>query len=288
LSEIIAPLYFAGIRAGATTRHGRQYYAHDNRQAFHRNALMIELDRDYWADTPKDKDPDSYSESLNKHHQTVWTKPLPNGKIFELTSEKARGYKLIYKPGKGDPLYLSSDGLGHSLFDVKNVSYADHFPHESIRKQCREVIEDFWRQQVGIAWYIIFPAFMRRGHTINQARGVNPKIYDRFDLTLECIRRYYQRDKGQNPLREALNRYKDFFDLFVDFDGYVTFFCLQDLLKKKQGSIDFWLPFDDFERSPLPQSPEEYRRYKEKVCLIFAARRERIAKSLNENRVKNG
>ncbi len=243
---------------------------------------MIELNRDYWLDTPPDKDPDSFSKSLNEHHRILWSKALPNGKIFELTGSNSGGFKLIYTPEKGEPLYLSSDGLGHALFDVKTVSYSGYFPHESIRKQCREVIEDFWKQQVGIAWYIIFPAFMRDGHTINQARGVNPKILDRFDLTLECIRRYYQKEKGQNPLREALNRYKDFFNLFVDFEGYVNFFHLQDLLEDRYSSIHFWLPFDDFERSPLPQRPEEYRNYKDNVCRFFTARRDRIAKELTK------
>lgn len=239
----------------------------------------MDVDTDYWADS-KGKDPDSHSKILNNHHRLLWSKRLPNGQTFELESENAGGFKLIYKPKGRKPLYLSSDGLGHALFDVEKVSYAAYFPHENIRKQCGKVIKDFWKHQVGIAWYIIFPAFMKGGHTINQARGSNAKIRDRFDLTLECIRRYYQKDKGQNPLFDALHRYKDFFNLFVDFDGYVTFFYLQDLLDDQHSSIDFWLPFDNFERSPLPQSPEEYKDYKDNVCRVFAARRDRIAKAL--------
>jgi hypothetical protein len=40
--------------------------------------------------------------------------------------------------------------------------------------------------------YIIFPKNrIDRKHTINQARGVNILIIDRFDLTLECIRLFY-------------------------------------------------------------------------------------------------
>ncbi|WP_113903400.1 DUF6994 family protein [Brevibacterium celere] len=30
------------------------------------------------------------------------------------------------------------------------------------------------------------------GSTINGARGLHPRIVDRFDLTLECIRRHYR------------------------------------------------------------------------------------------------
>lgn len=240
----------------------------------------MDLNIDYYSDAAG-KDPDKYSPSLNEHHRMLWQKPLPNGKIFNLESVRDNGYLLLHKPEMGGELYLSSDALGHSLFpDYDKASYSRSFPHEAISKQLRDVIEDFWKQQVGIAWYIIFPAHMRNGHTINQARGVNPKILDRFDLTLECIRRYYQRDQGQNPLYEALNRYKDFFGLFTDFEGYISFFYLQDFLKTKHHSIDFWLPFDNFERPPLPQSPEEYKHYKDKVCSVFTARRERIAKTL--------
>lgn len=240
----------------------------------------MDLKRDYTADAGG-KDPDKFSPSLNEHHRIIWQKPLPSGKLFNLETVKDNGYLLLHKPEKGEELYLSSDALGHSLFpDFDRASYARSFPYEEISKQLPDVIEDFWRQQVGISWYIIFPAFMRDGHTINQARGVNSKIQDRFDLTLECIRRYYGGDQKLNPLHEALNRYKDFFDLFVNFEGYVSFFYLQDFLQTAGHSINFWLPFDEFERPPLPQSPEEYKRYKENVCSVFAARRERIAKAL--------
>lgn len=241
---------------------------------------MIDLDRDYTKDAAG-KDPDKFSPSLNEHHRLLWQKLLPNGKLFLLETASDNGFLLVHKPASGEELYLSSDALGHSLFmDYDKPSYARSFPHEEISKQLRDVIDDFWRQQVGIAWYIIFPAFQKGGQTINQARGVNPLICDRFDLTLECIRRYYDKEETKNPLKETLNRYKDFFDLFVDFAGYVTFFFLQDLVETNGHSIKFWLPFDEFERSPLPQSPDEYRQYKENVCAFFAARRHRISQAI--------
>ena len=39
-------------------------------------------------------------------------------------------------------------------------------------------------------------------NSINRARGVNPFIKDRWDLTLECIIRYYKNDSS--PLYETL------------------------------------------------------------------------------------
>ena len=48
--------------------------------------------------------------------------------------------------------------------------------------------------------------------TINGERGLNRRIVDRFDLTLECIRRYYL--NIDNPLQQTLQRYEKFFQLF--------------------------------------------------------------------------
>ena len=73
--------------------------------------------------------------------------------------------------------------------------------------------------------------------TINGYRGFNQLIRDRFDLTLECIRLFYLQDK--NPLTDVLDRYRDFFNLFTDFKGYVDFFLLQDLVTGDYQSINY-------------------------------------------------
>ena len=65
--------------------------------------------------------------------------------------------------------------------------------------------------------------------TINGARGFDYRIKDRFDLTLECIRRYYTGDRS--PLSgEVLARYEGFFRLFETFQGCVESFCSRILL----------------------------------------------------------
>jgi hypothetical protein len=56
--------------------------------------------------------------------------------------------------------------------------------------------------------------------TINQARGCTGRIADRFDLTVECVRRHYEGDTT-HPLADAFGRYRDFFDLFGSFAGSV-------------------------------------------------------------------
>lgn len=79
-------------------------------------------------------------------------------------------------------------------------------------------------------------------------RGWYPRIADRFDLTLVCIRRHYLGERA-NPLGEVFHRYADFFALFGDFSGYVSFFLLQHLVEEDGESIRFFHPFDDF-RTP--------------------------------------
>lgn len=111
--------------------------------------------------------------------------------------------------------------------------------------------------------------------TLNGARGFNRKIADRFDLTLECIRRHY---RGQdNPLRETLARYENFFALFGDFAGYVTHFLLQDLVTTDFDGIRFFAPFDDFATSPVPRDLDTYQAYQRRSIEFVHARNQRIA-----------
>ena len=110
--------------------------------------------------------------------------------------------------------------------------------------------------------------------TINGARGVNKKIRDRFDLTLECIRRYYI--KEDSPLNETFERYKQFFNLFESFQGYVDFFLLQDLVTNDYSSIKYFIPFKSFENYPLPNDIEEYKQYKYNLSNFVLARNQRM------------
>ena len=115
--------------------------------------------------------------------------------------------------------------------------------------------------------------------TINGARGFHPRIADRFDLTLECIRRHY--DGGTSPLADVLARYATFFDLFVDFRGYVEFFLLDDLAP--HGSeIRFFHPFNDFATPAVPSTVKDYLSYVAESNAFIVSRNARIRESLAE------
>lgn len=124
-----------------------------------------------------------------------------------------------------------------------------------------------------IGAYIIFPSNkIDKKFTMNQARGVHGLIDDRFDLTLECIRLYYQDQKS--PLFETILRYKAFFDLFDTFQEYVRFFLLEDLIDKDR--VKFYLPFDGFKTRPSFSNVEDYRVYKRAVMAFIESRNRRI------------
>ena len=111
--------------------------------------------------------------------------------------------------------------------------------------------------------------------SVNQKRGMLRKICDRFDLTLECIRLYYQ--DIDSPLYSCLKDFKPFFDAFVDFKGYVNFFFLQDLVTQDYSAIKFWHPFPgEFYSDPLPQTPDEYLEYVDTVIEFVKKRNNRI------------
>ena len=225
----------------------------------------IDITFDVFSDTPKGKDPDSYSLTLRNYHKMLWSKPLPSGKNFSLDLDSPR--LLHHKSDLGE-FFLSSDAITHSYHGVKKMSHiVDAIPSQEIGS--------FYDNDNTIGSYIIFPSKrIDNKMTINGSRGTNRKIMDRFDLSLECIRRFYL--KKASPLSETLERYSSYFALFGDFRGYVDFFLLQDLVADDCRTINFYLPFDNFSRSPLPETTHEYRAYRGNTLAFVDGRSERI------------
>jgi len=121
---------------------------------------------------------------------------------------------------------------------------------------------------------IVFPGNqVDRKWTINQARGCTRSVSDRFDLTLECIRRHYSGEGS--PLSSTLARYGDFLALFGDFRGYVTFFLLDDLVTDDLDVRSF-MPFDDFRPPSVPQDVGAYEEYRRLSIEFIEARNHRI------------
>lgn len=209
-------------------------------------------------------DPDATSLTLRRYHKLLWRKLLPSGELFDLRDNR-RGCYLFYSSPSGD-FSLGSDAITHS--------YKNQMKKKWLTTQIPEVVQDLFDQGSTIGAYLVFPNNqIDRKHTINQARGILRLIDDRFDLTLECIRRYYINEPS--PLLETLRRYASFFELFESFKCYTEFFLLNDLVDQ-QGNIRFYLPFDDFLSPPEFRDVEDYLTYRDQVVRFINARNRRI------------
>jgi hypothetical protein len=227
--------------------------------------MVIDTSFDFRTDAGG-KDPDAYSRTLRRYHTALWSKPLPDGRLFDL-HDTVRGAYLHHRSELGE-FYLSSDSV---IPTFTRWGFAASHPELVPEDESKA----FMALSYTIGGMIVFPGTaIGRKWTINQARGCLRKISDRFDLTLECIRRYYA---GQaSPLGETLARYRDFFALFGNFSGYVEFFLLQDLVFEDRDAVKVSPPFDDFKTTPVPADLETYREYRRRSVEFVAARNRRI------------
>lgn len=211
------------------------------------------------------RDSDRYSPTLQEYHQILWSKPLPSGQLFTL--EKINNNRLYHKSNVGE-FYLSSDRAITSFWKRKS------FEHITSKLPLDE-LKNYDHITDTIGGILIWPS-NRIGtrQTINGARGFNRMISDRLDLTIECIRLYYA--GKDSPLFETFDLYKDFFALFEDFEGFVTFFLLQDAVTDDFSEVKIAKPFDNFKTSPVPRNIEEFLQYKEKTIELVELRNKRI------------
>lgn len=224
------------------------------------NKRDIDIAFDFTADTPGywegfwtrnnglgagGNDPDAKSKVLQRYHQILWSRLTPSGKKIELVVDDGANY------------------LSWGVFRFGSDSITASFRYNACKAVLQEVekavpnyemfVEGYLREFYTIGGMIIFP---KRKGGINQSRGCNSLIRDRWDLTLECIRRYYLGESS--PLYDVLLGEKAFFDLFLDFKGFVDFFFLQDCVSPDYSSVKIWLGDGDFMTNPLPQTVDEY------------------------------
>jgi hypothetical protein len=225
---------------------------------------MIDIAFDFRTDTPPGKDPDTASPALRRYHQLLWSKPLPNGAPFDLDITTPNVY-LHHLSDLGE-FFLSSDAVVPSFRWLTPI--VSQLPEADL--------EEFMHIGYTIGGMMIFPGNRVGGKmTINGARGFHRSIRDRFDLTVECIRRHYS--DQPSPLGETFARYADFFGLFGDFAGYVDFFYLQDIVNEVSSAVRFFMPFENFTGSPLPGTIDSYVGYRERAIEFIHSRNRRIA-----------
>ena len=142
-------------------------------------------------------DPDIKSKTLQRYHQLLWSRLLPNGQFLDLTAGTGKNYLT------GNDFRFGSDSITAS-FRYKRYSFMLEQVQQVV-PDYRTFVENYLRKMYTIGGMIIFP---KRPGVINQSRGINPFTKDRWDLTRECIRRYYNHETS--PLYDALLRDKKF------------------------------------------------------------------------------
>ncbi len=230
----------------------------------------IDIAFDFRSDTPgyPKTDPDALSPTLRRYHKLLWSKPLPGGVVFELV-DTTPGVYLHHRSQLGE-FWLASDAVIPTFRKDARLSRTI--------EQIPEELATFMRIGYTIGGMMLFPGNrVGRQMTINGARGFHPRIKDRFDLTVECIRRHYLNE--DSPLSTTIARYADYFSLFRDFRGYVEFFLLQDLVTDDCSAVKFFSPFENFTTSPVPASIDAYRAYRELAIKFIEDRNSRILQS---------
>lgn len=219
----------------------------------------IDIHFDFCTDTRPGKDPDCDSKTLRAYQQLLWSKPLPNGEVMQLGIE--RGFL------KWRDMWFGSDSITASFLH-------ERFP---LRKEVEsrpnhtQWKDDYWHKTYTIGGEIIFPMVR---WSMNQARGCSVKICDRWDLTLECIRRFYAGETS--PLDKAFDKSANFFALFEDFKGYIDFFLLQDCVDEEYN-VKLWLDTPLFVSMPMPKNLEEYDKWIKSQLDFVDKRGKRIA-----------
>jgi hypothetical protein len=213
------------------------------------------------------RDPDSNSPTLKAYHKLLWSKPLPNGDPFDLDDTTPGAY-LHHLSSRGE-FYLGSDSAMPTWTRWQRMARLISSIPESEREQFRTVA-----YQMG--GMMIFPSRRIDGkRSINEERGINRKIVDRLDLTMECIRLHYLGETS--PMAETLIRYGDFFALFEDFKGYTDFFLLQDLVSEDLSTVRFFGDYTGFGAPAFPSTLDAYQDYRVAAIEFVEARNRRMA-----------
>ena len=266
-------------------------------------------------------DPDYRSKRLYEFHKFLWNKQeqrkvdvIWNGYAYELIGIDDKKFRLgsdsimsiywhcsdKYEPYATIIKNLSQIENIENTDEYKNLygKYKGFYLDKDITNYCplKKFIYLYLQKANTIGGFIVFPR--HDVSTVNTVRGKSGKIRDRFDLTLECIRRYYQ-TRDYNPLFDVLEENKmyfgkdeDFFDIFrkgkSGFENYARFFCLNEswvnngkvlcLMNKDNKSLDTY----DFSQEPLPKSTKQWWTFYRNIMDRLNARNKQIEKLLSD------
>src|SRR6476646_1158913 len=100
----------------------------------------IDVDFDFRSDTPgygrPRVDPDNSSPTLRRYHQLLWSKPLPDGRRFDLDAYSGKGY--LYHNSELGEFALTSDSVLPSFSRHKSYQHIiSQIPPEEVEEFVR-------------------------------------------------------------------------------------------------------------------------------------------------------
>ena len=235
-------------------------------------------------------DPDSQSIIQKQWHIELWNRNFCGKHLFQLKESELKddNPKEVFMDDLDSKKRYSSDWMNSCYTHYKE--YQGKVNHEKFTEP--DNIREFETLTHTMGNYIIFP---RHVNSINTERGrYNGRIKDRFDLTLECIRRFYK--KEYSPLFDTLKKDSEFFEKFKDSNGkmnfkkYVDFFFLQDLIEDYDENdedcidkkIKYFIPSENWEVGDnIPFKTESwFKEYLQNVINFITKRTERMKNEL--------
>jgi len=201
---------------------------------------MKKIDYDYWAGKHAIEADETNPDLRVSMQELYGHKGFDFGKV---------GYTFNDKDGKN---HYTPDGYSsYTSLTGNYISKMETFRPKAVENN-KELAERCYSLAVTIAGELFFPAHKLDGITINVARSHSP-INDMVFPLLESIRKYYDKECGDYPLKNAIERYGHFFDQFGSFDEYIDYNFLQDygLLPKKFPTnevelVEFWIKSIEF------------------------------------------
>ena len=246
--------------------------------------------KDYWNTFDKrvdltDYDPDTKSLKLMHHLYELYKEDKGNGCFLQGLIESNE-----------NDLYIETVDIHLGCDSIANLLNIDALliDNNSRRTYCTLA------NTLGAK--IIFPKNGKGCFSINNAR--NCKVVDRFDYTLECIRRYYNGEESRLNDVFLLEKNKKFFNLFRNkdndsgkdaFKNYVNFFFLNDLVSDDFEKVKFFINTDEdtenrqklinFENSisKYPYKIEDWRELYKETMLFVIKRNLRIYNCINKS-----
>ena len=233
-------------------------------------------------DIDEGQDPDKHSKNLGEEHCKLWNHTSGFGKLewnpYNRLTTTINGVEYIFTPDSITNCYIQSKRR------VKGDTLTESEKVRSFGNEVASLIKDYEDTDYTIGSSLLFPISIdgKSLHwTMNRARGISYKVHDRIDYTLECIKRYYDKN-DDNPLKKAIERSKEFFDLFSCFKDYAEFFFFDDFIAEEGNVISFTgdIDFDN----PFPNTKEKYIEYIKNTMLYILKRNKRIEDYLSNNK----